>query len=253
MRSKRRRIQDERIEKLKHIHQEMRSVYGARRLRWELRKAGEAASRRTVLKLMKIAGIGVKKKRRYKSTTDSNHNLEVAPNLLNRNFKSKQANECWVSDITYVPTREGWLYFVCFVDLFSRKIVGWSMSNSLEATFVVDAFRMACKRRGTAPSIVHSDRGFQYAAEVFRKELDKHPDCKRSMSRKANCLDNAVAESFFRTLKVELVYQLPEFKSREEARLHIFDFVEVFYNRKRLHSYLNYHSPIDFEEAVETV
>jgi len=153
--------------------------------------------------------------------------------------------------VTYVRTDEGWLYLAAFIDLFSRKVVGWSMSERLKADLVVDAFRMALfRQKRNAPKVVHSDRGSQYASAAFRKELEKNC-CKQSMSRKGDCWDNAVAESFFGILKTELVHH-EKFKTREEARLNIFDYIETFYNRRRLHSYLNYLSPEEFEKSMET-
>jgi len=165
-------------------------------------------------------------------------------------FKASKPNQAWVGDITYVATEEGWLYLATWIELWSRKIVGWSMAPRMTADIVVDAFRMAIFRQKHKPEIVHSDRGSQYASDAFRDELKKH-GCKQSMSRKANCWDNAVAESFFGTLKSELVHH-EKYKTREEARLSIFDYIETFYNKRRLHSYLNYTSPEDFENSMET-
>lgn len=199
---------------------------------------------------MKENGIEAKHKKKFKTTTDSNHNLPVAKNHLKRNFKVNKPNQTWVSDISYVHTDEGWLYLAVFIDLYSRKVVGWSMSERIKADLVVDAFRMALfRQKQKAPKVVHSDRGSQYASEIFRKELKAHR-CKQSMSRKGDCWDNAVAESFFGTLKTELIYH-EKFKTREQARLSIFDYIEVFYNRQRLHSYLNYLSPEKFEESMK--
>lgn len=238
---------EELIEMIRSIHLRCRSVYGARRIRQELLRLGQRVTRKTVVRLMKHADIAAKRKKRFKKTTDSNHRLPLADNVLNREFHTTRPNECWVSDITYIRTGEGWLYLATFIDLFSRSIVGWSMSDMLDGGFVVEAFNMGCRRRSTAPRMVHSDRGSQYASEALLDELKKHP-CARSMSRTANCYDNAVAESFFASLKGELVY-LEKFGSREEARLRVFEYIEVFYNRERLHSYLNYMSPAEFERA----
>jgi putative transposase len=201
--------------------------------------------------IMKENGIQAKQKKKFKATTDSNHNLPVAKNRLKRNFRAKKPNQVWVSDITYVRTGEGWLYLSAFIDLFSRKVVGWSMSERMTANLAVDAFRMALfRQKRQAPKVVHSDRGSQYASEVFRKEL-KARGTKQSMSRRGDCWDNAVAESFFGTLKTELVHH-ERFSTREQARLSIFDYIETFYNRRRLHSYLNYLSPEEFEKGMET-
>lgn len=200
---------------------------------------------------MKKNGIQAKRKKKFKATTNSKHNLPIAENLLNREFTASKPNQAWVGDITYITTEEGWLYLATWIDLWSRKVVGWSMAPRMTADLVVDAFRMAMfRQKGHAPELVHSDRGSQYASEAFREELKKHR-CKQSMSRKANCWDNAVAESFFGTLKSELVHH-EKYKTREQARLSIFDYIETFYNKRRLHSHLNYTSPEDFESRMET-
>ena len=170
--------------------------------------------------------------------------MPVSRNDLNRGFVVDKPNSVWVSDITYIDTREGWLYLAAFIDLYSRKVVGWSMSNRMTADLVISAFDMALQQRGTKPNLVHSDRGSQYASENFRKKLKK---CKQSMSRKGNCWDNAVAESFFGTLKSELVHR-QTFETRKEAEMSIFKYIETFYNRTRLHSTLGYVSPAKFEE-----
>lgn len=200
---------------------------------------------------MKKNGIQAKRRKKFKpTTTNSKHNLPIAENLLNREFKATKPNQAWVGDITYVATEEGWLYLATWIDLWSRKIVGWSMAPRITADIVVDAFRMALLRqKRQAPGIVHSDRGSQYASKIFRDEIKKY-GCKQSMSRKANCWDNAVAESFFGTLKNELVHH-EKYKTREQARLSIFDYIEMFYNKRRLHSHINYLSPEEFEKSME--
>lgn len=180
-------------------------------------------------------------KRKFRTTTDSNHNLPIAPNVLDRDFVAEEADEVWVSDITYIPTGQGWLYLCVFIDLFSRMVVGWSVSPDMKAEFVVDAFQMGVGRRGRAPIVVHSDRGSQYASELFRNELESH-DCIQSMSRRANCWDNAVAESYFATLKTELIFR-QTYKSRIEASTAIFEYIEIFYNKRRRHSALGYLTP----------
>lgn len=200
---------------------------------------------------MQKNGIQAKRRRKFKATTNSKHNLPVAENLLDREFTVAKPNQAWVGDITYVPTEEGWLYLSTWIDLYSRKIVGWSMAPRMTADIVVSAFRMALfRQKGQAPQLVHSDRGSQYASDAFRKEL-KTFGCTQSMSRKGNCWDNAVAESFFGTLKTELVHH-EKYKTREQARLSIFDYIEMFYNKRRAHSHLNYLSPEDFERGMET-
>jgi putative transposase len=236
---------------IKKIHEESRGTYGSPRILRALRNQGIVVNHKTVEELMKDNGIQAKHKKKYKATTNSNHNLPVAKNRLKRDFTARKPNQAWVSDITYIATDEGWLYLATFIDLYSRKVVGWSMSERMTADLVVDAFRMALfRQKRKAPKVVHSDRGSQYASEAFRKELKAH-HCKRSMSRKGDCWDNAVAESFFGTLKTELVHH-EKYKTREQARLSIFDYIEMFYNRRRLHSYLDYVSPEDFEKGTET-
>lgn len=243
--------QEQLLEQIKKVYEESRGNYGSPRITRELRKNGIVVNKKTVAELMKENGIQAKHKKKFKATTDSNHKLPVAKNRLRRNFKTSKPNHVWVSDVTYIPTDEGWLYLAAFIDLFSRKVVGWSMSERMKADLVVNAFRMAIfRQKRKAPKIVHSDRGSQYASEAFRKELKAH-GCKRSMSRKGDCWDNAVAESFFGTLKTELVHH-EKYQTREQARLSIFDYIETFYNRRRLHSYLNYISPDDFEMNSKT-
>lgn len=235
---------------IKQIHKDSRGNYGSPRILRELRKKGIVVNHKTVEDLMKKNGIHAKTKKKFKATTNSKHDLPVAPNLLNREFTVNKPNQAWVGDITYIATDEGWLYLSTWIDLCSRKIVGWSMSQRMTAEIVVDAFRMGVFRQKGAPMLVHSDRGSQYASEDFRKELKKH-HCKQSMSRKANCWDNAVAESFFGTLKNELVHH-EKYKTRDQARLSIFDYIEMFYNKRRIHSHLNYVSPEDFERSMQT-
>ena len=239
------------LAEIKKIYEKNRGNYGSPRITRELRNNGIVVNRKTVEELMKENGIAAKCKKKFKATTNSNHNLPIAKNLLKRNFKADKPNQAWVGDITYIATEEGWLYLATCIDLFSRKVVGWSMSSRMTADIVVDAFRMALfRQKRNAPKIMHSDRGSQYASEAFRNELESH-GCKQSMSRKGDCWDNAVAESFFGTLKNELVHH-EKYKTREEARLSIFDYIEMFYNRRRLHSYLNYQSPENFEKSMET-
>lgn len=239
------------LNEIKRIHTEARGTYGSPRITRELRKSGIVVNEKTVAEIMRESGIQAKHKKRFKATTDSNHTLPIARNRLKRNFKTNKPNQAWVSDITYIRSDEGWLYLAVFIDLFSRKVVGWSMSESMTASLVVNAFRMAVfRQKRKAPKIVHSDRGSQYCSEAFRKEIKPY-GCKRSMSRKGDCWDNSVAESFFGTLKTELVHQ-EKYKTREQARLSIFDYIETFYNKRRMHSYLHYLSPTEFEKSMET-
>ncbi len=196
---------------------------------------------------MKLAGVVAKQKKKFKATTDSKHNLPVAPNLLNREFEVGEPDKVYVSDITYIWTHEGWLYLAVVLDLFSRQVVGWSLSNRISRKLVINALRMAIWRRQPLPGLIlHSDRGSQYCSIEFQKMLNAHRMIS-SMSRKGNCWDNAVAESFFGSLKTERVF-FSSYATREEARRDIVDYIEMFYNSNRRHSYLGYVSPKKFEE-----
>lgn len=198
---------------------------------------------------MKAEGIVCKTRRRFKATTNSRHNKPVADNKLDRDFQREQPNQAYVGDITYVPTREGWLYLSVFIDVCSRAVVGWSMSDRMTATLVTDSLEMALwKRRPLAGLLVHSDRGSQYASDRYQQLLsDNGFIC--SMSRKGNCWDNAVAESFFHTLKTELIHH-EDFQTREEAQQAIFEYIEVFYNRQRKHSTNGYLAPFVYEQKL---
>jgi transposase InsO family protein len=207
----------------------------------KLRAEGFKCTERTVAELMRKHQISPKRKRRFVKTTDSAHHYPIAPNLLEREFESKEPDEVWVSDITYIETAQGWLYLCVFIDLFSRMVVGWSMSDRMTSDIVFDAFEMGKQRRRRPPILVHSDRGSQYACNAFR-ELLEEDGCVQSMSRKGDCWDNAVAESFFGTLKSELIYR-KSFKSRIHASTAIFEYIEIFYNLRRLHSSLGYITP----------
>lgn len=190
--------------------------------------------------------IAAKTRKKFKKTTNSNHSNYISPNLLEQNFRVNSPNEVWVADITYVSTYEGWLYLSVVLDLYSRKVVGWSMSNRITGQLVIDSLENAITdRKPEAGLIFHSDRGSQYSSAEFRKSLKRNRII-QSMSGKGNCYDNAVAESFFHTLKTELIYW-EKYKTRKEAKSNIFTFIEGFYNRRRIHSYLNYLSPSNFE------
>lgn len=231
------------------VHAESRRVYGSPRVHRELVALGYRCCVNFVAKMMRITGVAAKTKRKFKCTTDSRHTLPVAPNLLDRNFSPEKANQVWVSDITYVPTREGWLYLCTVEDLYSRRIVGWSMAANIDSRLVVDAVQMAVDHRRPEPGlIVHSDRGSQYCSDHYHRLLQRH-QLRCSMSRKGNCYDNAPMESFFRSLKVELVYW-EDYHTRDEAKSSLIEFIEAFYNRRRRHSTLDYKSPVDFEVAA---
>lgn len=230
---------------IRKIFEDSWKTYGVRRVHQELRNNNEPVNRKLVERIMRENGIRPKRNRPFKLTTDSKHSLPRSPNNLAQRFNVNRPNGVWVTDITYVETGEGWLYLCAFIDLYSRKVVGWSMSERMTADLVVNAYRMSTERRGVrAPLIVHSDQGSQYASAEFRQQLRC---CLQSMSRKGNCWDNAVAESFFGALKSELIYRY-RWDTREEAASAIFEYIEIFYNKKRLHSKLGYVSPEEFEE-----
>lgn len=232
---------------VREIHKESKGTYGTRRMSKALRELGVPCGRRRAGTLMKLAEVVARQPRKFKATTDSKHNLPVAPNLLQRDFAASRPNKAWASDITYIWTTEGWLYLAVILDLFSRQVVGWSMSNRMTKKLVMNALRMAFwRRKPEAGTIFHSDRGSQYCSKAFQTLL-KCYGMQSSMSRKGDCWDNAVAESFFGSLKTERVF-FTNYKTREEARRDIVDYIEMFYNCKRLHSYLGYVSPRRFEE-----
>ena len=234
---------------IKTIFEESRGLYGSRRIRRKLLQLRKITSRKRISRLMKAARLYCKTKRSFKLTTNSKHNRPVSPNLLQRQFNVSRPNQYWVGDITYIPTSKGWLYLATVIDLYSRKVIGWSMSNRMQASLVNDALLMAIWQRKPAKGLVwHTDRGSQYASKSHRDLLKEHHII-QSMSRKGDCWDNAVAESFFHTLKTELTHH-HQFKNREEAKHVIFEYIEVFYNRIRIHSANNYMSPVDFEKTT---
>jgi putative transposase len=230
------------------IHAQFKRRYGSPRIHAELVARGHTCSVNLVAHLMQEHGIAAKTKRKCRHTTDSNHHLPVAANLLDRQFNPSGANEVWVADITYIPTREGWLYLAAVEDLYSRRVVGWAMAEHMESRLVVDALEMAVHRRLPDEGLLaHSDRGSQYASEHYRLLLAKHGlDC--SMSRRGDCWDNAPMESFFASLKKELVHDA-DFATRAEARAALFEYIEVFYNGQRRHSSLGYVSPVEYEQS----
>lgn len=254
--------------KVRVLHEENRKVYGSPRLCRALKAQGGSACENTVAKMMREAGIRAKGKRKFvPRTTDAAHRQPVAPNLLQRRFEADRPNRRWVADITYIPTQEGWLYMAGVLDLCSRRIVGWSMADHMQTGLVSDALRMALAQRHPTPApapapgtratdagqateklMHHSDRGVQYASEDYQRLLETH-GLQASMSAKGDCYDNAAMESFWATLKTELVHH-ERYATREQARQSIFEYVEVFYNRKRLHSSLGYLSPEAFEAGL---
>lgn len=235
-------------EGIRTIFEVSRQTYGSRRIKRALLREGITASRRRIGKLMRLMGLSCKTKRKFRVTTDSNHKLPIAENLLQRQFEVDAPDTVYVSDITYIHTQSGWLYLAVVIDLFSRRVVGWAMDKNMRAELVNDALLMALwKRKPKSGLISHSDRGSQYASDSHRQILKDH-EIKQSMSRKGNCWDNAVAESFFHTLKTELVHHV-KFHTQEEAKSAIFEYIEVFYNRLRTHSANDYLSPEEFECA----
>lgn len=232
---------------IKQIHKGSRGTYGAPRIHLKLANQGVHCSRKRVARLMRENGIQAKAKRKFKATTNSQHNLPVAPNLLEQNFACSQPNKVWSADITFIPTLEGWLYLAVVIDLFSRKVVGWSMDKQMTRHLVMNALAMAYwQRKPSAGLVHHSDRGVQYASHDFQDQLKSY-GMVCSMSAKGNCYDNSPTESYFHTLKVELIHGVT-FKTREEAKAAIFEYIEVFYNRMRMHSTIGYCSPEQFEE-----
>ena len=224
-----------------------RHVYGTRRIADQLTKRDICISRHQISRLMALAGLSCKTKRKFRVTTDSKHHKPISPNLLNREFNVIRPDTYWVGDITYIPTNAGWLYLATVIDLYSRQIVGWSMANNMKAKLVNDALTMAIwKRKPKRGSLIwHTDQGSQYASDSHRSILKDH-DIIQSMSRKGNCWDNAVAESFFKTIKSELTSHY-QFNNQQEAKNVIFEYIEVFYNRIRTHSANNYLPPVEFE------
>lgn len=236
--------------KIRLVHAQNRGVYGSPRIYEALKAEGEKVCKNTVAKLMKQRNIRAKTKKKFvPRTTDSRHDQPVARNLLEREFTASLPDQKWVADITYIATDEGWLYLAGVMDLYSRKIVGWSMAEHMETSLAGDALTMALVRRQPTPGLLHhSDRGVQYASEDYRHLLELH-GIQASMSAKGDCWDNACAESFWATLKTELVNH-QHFATRDQARQAIFEYIEVFYNRKRLHSSLGYRSPEAFEAGL---
>jgi len=212
-----------------------------------LRETGQRVGRARVARLMREAGLRAKAKRKFKATTNSNHRPPVAPNLLKQDFMASKPNQKWVSDITYIATDEGWLYLAVVLDLYSRKVVGWAMSDRMTATLVCDAMTMAVwQRKPAAGLIAHSDRGSQYCSKEYQQLLAQH-GMRCSMSKRGDCYDNAAMESWNHSFKVEAIHG-ERFATREEAKTQVFDYIEAYYNRQRLHSRLGYLSPAAFEQ-----
>jgi len=239
-------------EKIRHSHRQSRGIYGSPKIYKDLVAEGANCSVNRVARLMKAADIKSKMARKFIVTTDSKNTMQPAPDLLERRFKVDQHDKAWVSDTTFIGTREGWLYLAVILDLFSRQVIGWSMSTRNNTELVQDALTMAIWRRGQVNDvIVHSDQGSTYASGSYQQQLsDNQLRC--SMSRKGECLDNAVAESFFGSLKNELVYH-EDYRTRADARQSIFEYIEIFYNRQRRHAFLNYMTPVEYEEKYARI
>ena len=249
--SSQREKRDKEIAKsIREIHQRSRKTYGSPRIHRALRKKGVLCGRKRVARIMRELRVKGIQRKRFRRTTNSKHEHPIAPNVLNRQFdpqKIAAPDVAWAGDITYIWTSEGWLYLAVILDLFSRRVIGWSMRHSMEAELALDALQMAINQRRPASGIVHhTDRGVQYACGDYRKLLTKNKMiC--SMSRKGDCWDNAVSESFFASLKGELI-ERQVWETREQARAAVFEYIEVWYNRERLHSSLDYNSPASYEE-----
>jgi len=229
-----------------------RGTYGSPRITAELRGNGVYCGKNRIARLMKENGIRAKTKRRFKATTKSRHDFLVVDNLLKRRFSTESANKVWFSDITFIWTKEGWMYLAAILDAFNRQIVGWSMGDRLNHSILADALHKALKRQKPGAGLIfHSDRGTQYTSYAFQDLLHQYGFVP-SMSSTGNCYDNAIMESFFHTLKTELIY-FEKYRTRREAQGSVFEYIEVFYNRIRRHSALNYCSPVEFEKkACET-
>jgi transposase InsO family protein len=237
------------VARIRQIYHDARCVYGAPRIHAELRAQQVLCGRHRVARLMRKHQIRARQYRRRRNTTDSRHQLPVAVNLLQQDFHAQAANQKWVADITYISTAEGWLYLAAVVDLFSRRVVGWSMQSVMTAELVIEAQQMAFATRQPGQGLLqHTDRGSQYASDAYQRLL-RQQQTTPSMSGRGNCYDNAAMESFFHTLKTELVAHC-RWQTRQEARLAIFEYIEVFYNRQRRHSSLGYRSPVEFEIAA---
>lgn len=237
------------LQKIKDIYHESRKTYGSPRIYQELREQGVVVGKNRVARLMSRHEIRVVPRRRFAATTDSTHHHPIASNVLDRGFDVKAPNKVWASDITYIPTHEGWLFLAVVIDLFSRQVIGWSMADHMQSSLAISALQMALSQREVNAGLIHhSDRGVQYACHEYQDTLRAH-GIVSSMSRKGDCWDNAVVESFFRTMKMDLIYRR-SYKTRRFARQEIFEYIEVFYNRKRRHSHLGYVSPVKYEKRV---
>jgi len=237
---------------IRRIHQQSKASYGSPRITEELKARGLKASRPRVARIMRQNGLRAVHAKKFVVTTNSKHEYPVVANKLDRDFTAKQPGMAWVSDITYIKTQQGWLYLTVILDLFDRKVIGWSQSSRMNAIHTtIAAWKMAIQNRCPSEKLIfHSDRGVQYACSEFVRLLDNYPGVERSMSRKGNCWDNAVAESFFKSLKVELVYR-NHYQNKRQAALSIFEWIETWYNRYRRHTALGNRSILEFEQFIK--
>jgi len=248
--SERKKRRERLKQQISRIFLESRRLYGSPKITQVLRRQGVRVSEKTVARIMKELGLKSRTVRKYKATTNSKHNLPVHDNVLNRQFTAQAPNQVWMADITYVPTGEGWLYVASVMDLCTRKIIGWHTSDRMTKELVLQALDKAYSRgRPKGEVLHHSDRGSQYASHEYQQRLQKY-GMKGSMSRKGNCYDNACIESFHSVLKKELVY-LEKFRTRKEAQSRIFEYIEIFYNRKRVHSAIGYLTPVQCEQMYD--
>jgi len=247
--SKRQKENKKLLWQIRLVHKKHKGRYGSPRITEELQDNGYSCSENRIAGLMRKNDIAAKTKRKFKLTTNSKHSLPIAENIINGKFSASSPNCLWASDITYIWTTEGWLYLCAILDVFNRQIVGWSMDNRMTQKLVINALQQAVwRRKPDSGCIFHSDRGSQFAGQEFRKLLKKH-EFVQSMSGKGNCYDNAIIETFFHTLKTELVY-FESYPTRNEAKRSVFEYIEMYYNRIRRHSALNYKSPVDFERLA---
>lgn len=248
--SERDRQHKEWTEQVKKVFEESRQLYGSPKVHARLNQKGTSICERTVARIMKENGIRSKTVKKYRATTNSKHAFPVQENVLDQDFSASKPNTKWVTDITYIPTLEGWLYLASVMDLYSRKIIGWHMSERMTKELVLQALKQAHGRQQPLDSVLHhSDRGSQYASNEYQKQLKEYQMI-GSMSRKGNCYDNACIESFHSVIKKELIY-LNKYKTREEAKQSIFEYIEVFYNSQRIHSSIGYFTPDQFEHMYE--
>ena len=244
--SKRSRDNRAALTQIREVHTQSREAYGGLKTWRELRAKGFSWGRHRIARLRREAGVEARRKRQFRITTQSRAGGVAADNRLKQRFEAKAVNRIWVGDITFVPTAEGWLYLAVLIDLYSRRVVGWAMSERIDQQLVLDALNMALLQRRVKPGLIHhSDQGRQYSSAAYQAVLQRHRMI-ASMSRRGNCYDNAVAESFFSSLKNELIHH-STFRTRHEARTAIFEYIEVFYNRQRRHQSLDFISPIDYE------